>query len=214
MILFENWEIKNDGELFARQYDNLSRSLIVSGVLPDGYTWDMLVVCDGNKDIIRLFPVQDGVGAVLTAQQLSLSGFYSMQLRGTKGEEIQHTNVVTAYVSKTLAGGADWPTIPSEFTQLEQRISDIAGHPPIPGDDGFWKIWNPDTKKYEKSDFPLPSGGGSGFPYKLGQTLKVVGINTLEVNTVDAVEQDNTLPITSAAVHTTVGNIEMLLREV
>lgn len=33
----------------------------------------------------------------------------------------------------------------------------------------------------------------------------------LSVNTADDVEQDNTLPITSAAVHTTVGNIETLL---
>lgn len=33
----------------------------------------------------------------------------------------------------------------------------------------------------------------------------------LSVNTADVVEPDNTLPITSAAVHTTVGNIEILL---
>lgn len=33
----------------------------------------------------------------------------------------------------------------------------------------------------------------------------------LSVNTADAVTEDNTLPITSAAVHTTVGNIEILL---
>lgn len=33
----------------------------------------------------------------------------------------------------------------------------------------------------------------------------------LSVNTAEDVEQDNTLPITSAAVHTTVGNIEVLL---
>lgn len=33
----------------------------------------------------------------------------------------------------------------------------------------------------------------------------------LRVNTADAVEQDNTLPITSAAVYTTVGNIGAIL---
>lgn len=50
----------------------------------------------------------------------------------------------------------------------------------------------------------------SGSIYEIGHGLKLVG-NTLEVNTTDEVEGDNTLPITSAAVHTTVGNIEVLL---
>ena len=36
----------------------------------------------------------------------------------------------------------------------------------------------------------------------------------LSVNTADAVEEDNTLPITSAAVNTTVGNIEVLLKTI
>ena len=55
------------------------------------------------------------------------------------------------------------------------------------------------------------TGGGGGFPYKIGNGLKVTGGDTLEVNTADDVEQNNTLPITSAAVYTTVGNIEALL---
>lgn len=57
---------------------------------------------------------------------------------------------------------------------------------------------------------PLPGGGG-GFPYEIGNGLKVVDGTTLEVDAADDVEQDNTLPITSAAVYTTVGNIEILL---
>lgn len=36
----------------------------------------------------------------------------------------------------------------------------------------------------------------------------------LSVNTADTVEEDNTLPITSAAVQTTVGNIEVLLKTI
>lgn len=54
------------------------------------------------------------------------------------------------------------------------------------------------------------AGGGGDFPYVLGPTLKVID-NTLDVNTADDVQQDNTLPITSAAVYATVGNIEILL---
>lgn len=48
---------------------------------------------------------------------------------------------------------------------------------------------------------------------EVGHGLRVVG-NTLEVDTADAVEADNTLPVTSAAVRVEVGNIEALLRTV
>lgn len=51
---------------------------------------------------------------------------------------------------------------------------------------------------------------GSGAPYEIGSGLKL-NDNVLSVDTADEVEEDNTKPITSAAVHTTVGNIEILL---
>ena len=51
---------------------------------------------------------------------------------------------------------------------------------------------------------------GGGAPYKIGYGLKVLG-NTLMVDAADAVEQDNTKPVTSAAVFTEVGNINALL---
>ena len=46
---------------------------------------------------------------------------------------------------------------------------------------------------------------------KTDNTLKFSEKGVLGVNTVNVVEKDNTLPITAAAVHTTVGNIEVLL---
>lgn len=57
--------------------------------------------------------------------------------------------------------------------------------------------------------------GGGGFAYEIGRGLKVEedGV-TLSVDTADAVEADNTLPITSAAVHVTVGNINALLETI
>lgn len=55
-----------------------------------------------------------------------------------------------------------------------------------------------------------PGGGGGGTSFTTDETLTLEN-GVLSVNTADSVEQDNTLPITSAAVHTTVGNIEILL---
>lgn len=52
-----------------------------------------------------------------------------------------------------------------------------------------------------------PRGG-----YQIGAGLTLdPDTNTLRVDTAEAVEQDNTRPVTSAAVYTTVGNIDALL---
>lgn len=210
MIQFSNWTISAlCGEVIARQYDNLSVSLIVVGDLPDGWEWAMLVECQGNLNIIPLSPVEGGVGATLTDDMLSLPGYYTMQLRGMQGDVVRHTNQIQVFIPESLSGDAQWPDVPSEFTQIEQTIIDINNNPPKPGPDGNWMIYNPDTGEYDESDIPLPGGGGFG--YEIGHGLKVTGTNTLEVDTATDVEQDNTLPITSAAVYTTVGNIEILL---
>lgn len=54
------------------------------------------------------------------------------------------------------------------------------------------------------------AAGGGGVPYQIGAGLKVQE-NVLMVDTADKVEQDNTRPVTSAAVHVEIGNIEALL---
>ena len=46
---------------------------------------------------------------------------------------------------------------------------------------------------------------------KVGENLKITEDGVLSVDTATQVEQDNTKPITSAAVHTEIGNIEVLL---
>ena len=60
-----------------------------------------------------------------------------------------------------------------------------------------------------------PSGeptGGGGVDFTTDETLTLDPVTkVLSVNTADVVEQDNTLPITSAAVFTTVGNISAIL---
>ena len=83
----------------------------------------------------------------------------------------------------------------------------------MPGPSGYWRLWDVEAGVYKDSSLPLPDGEG-GFPYQLGNSLKITGVNTLEVNTASQVEADNTLPITSAAVHTTVGNIDALLQTI
>lgn len=49
---------------------------------------------------------------------------------------------------------------------------------------------------------------------KVGKNLAITEDGTLSVNTTNQMEQDNTLPITSAGVYATVGNIEVLLKTI
>lgn len=56
------------------------------------------------------------------------------------------------------------------------------------------------------------SGGGGGTKYQIGSGLILdTKTNTLSVDTADAVERDNTKPITSAGVYLEIGNINALL---
>lgn len=57
----------------------------------------------------------------------------------------------------------------------------------------------------------IPGGGGVDFTTDETLTLKN---GVLSVNRATDVEQDNTLPITSAAVYETVGNINALLESI
>lgn len=122
MIQFDKWRITNTGALLARQYDHLTRELRVVGELPDGWSWDVLVQAGKRLDIIRLSPAEGGLSVTLTAEMLALGGYYAIQLRGIQGEQVRHTNVIQVYVGPSLSGDAQWPTIPTEFTQLEQRV--------------------------------------------------------------------------------------------
>lgn len=159
MIYFKDWEISHDGSILARQYDHLSRVLLVRGV-PQGYDWEMRIRKGKWYETIPLSPMEGDVGCVLTEKHLALWGWYSLQLVGTlraDGVTAQHSNVISVFVEESLTDG-DWPVSPSEFTRLESNVQEMNGHPPIPGENGFWMLWELDSHSYKESAFPLPKG--------------------------------------------------------
>lgn len=92
------------------------------------------------------------------------------------------------------------PSLPV-WAQLQKQIGDLD-----------------DLKTYNKGNLvdaineARSSGGSGGGGYTIGGGLKLdAATNTLSVDTADKVEQDNTKPVTSAAVYTEVGNINALL---
>lgn len=161
MILFDNWTIWMFPETapFAQQYDDGSRRVDVEGDLPEGYTWQLLVQCGDSADTILLTPTQKGVGAVLGADNLSLAGSCDLQLRGTleaDGTTKRHTNVVSCFVPESLTGLGTWPEVPTEFAQVEARILELHRHPPVPGSNGCWLVWDTDKDEYVESQLVLP----------------------------------------------------------
>ena len=158
VIHYEDWRLWADpGPAIARQYDNLTRRLEIAGDLPEGWDWTLLVQADREHlDLIALRPMEGGLGVDLTAEMLALSGYYTIQLRGNQGELVRHTNQVRIFIPSSLSGDANWPELPSEFSQAEADIRALNAHPPIPGDGGYWLVWDLDGEKYVTSSLPLP----------------------------------------------------------
>ena len=159
MIAFKDWKLTQEGPLPAMQYDHLSCRLQVQGVLPEGYEWAMLVKAGDAMNIIAMELGEEGLTALLTAEELSLRGYYQMQLRGTKGEEVRHTNVIRVFVEGSLSGDVQWPELPGTFTKLEERLErkvqtaeEYALHPPVIGEHGTWLVW--DGAVYADSGMP------------------------------------------------------------
>lgn len=156
MIKFSNWNIEAIGQALGRQYDNLTRELRVEGIIPEGWTWDLLVQAGKNLDIIRLNQGGNRLSVMLTSEMLALAGDYVLQLRATQGEKVRHTNVIQVVVPASLVGDGTWPELPSEFSQAEANIRALNAHPPIPGDGGYWLLWDLETEDYVESQLPLP----------------------------------------------------------
>ena len=159
ILLFSDWVLsKPQGGLLGYQYDNLTRELVVQGDLPEGWTWDILVSANGNSDTWPL-ALGDGQASItLTDDNLSVRGEYYLQLRGTNGDQVRRTNVITAYNSRSLSGAGQWPTLPTEWIQAEKDIKELNAHPPVPGSNGYWLLWDLSSHSYQESDLPVPVG--------------------------------------------------------
>lgn len=163
---FSQWLISPRQGIVGRQYDNFSHRLVVEGELPSGYTWDMLVEAKGKYNIIPLSATATGATASLTADQLAFGDtYYAFQLRGTSGEVIHHTNAVQVYVPDTIVGPGTWPVLPTEFSEAEADIKELNAHPPVPGENGYWMLWDLDTHSYVQSQLVVP-----GLHIEIGET--------------------------------------------
>ena len=115
------------------------------------------------------------------------------------------------YVGETLAKSRIWGTYVARAMDTPSETT-----PPEPEKGWVDKVLEAGTSAKEaaeraeeaakKAESAVPAGSLS-----IGDGLKWAADGKLTVDTADKVEQDNTKPVTSAAVHTEIGNIEALL---
>ena len=165
MIYFTDWRLDATGDIIARQYDNQSRTITITGALPEGWTWDLLVRAGDAYDEWPMTAQDGGIGCTLTAEMLAASGYYTLQLRGKQGEMVRHTNTIRVFIPESLSGDAQWPELPRAFSDAVDRAEGAADraeaaavHQPMISDDKTWLVWDADKGEYV--DTGVSAGGG------------------------------------------------------
>ena len=163
-------------------------------------------VVDGLVEVPEWFTEQDS---------------FDVTLFGKNGNQEVPTNVVSLRLEKS---NTLWDQdAPEPQPSWLAKVIDLNNHPPVPGNKGYWMLWDTDRGAYVESDLPLPevSGGGGSWSQISGKPFDTIDGNTLVnrsgtlcVNTTDDAEQDNTRPITSSGVHVICGNINALLQAI
>lgn len=172
--------------------------------------WDGLtktaVFSNGKTTVDVLAANWDGDTVLVPHEVLAVPGRHARV--GVYGADESGVVLPTVWVSLgKVQPGADPsgdasadPSLPV-WAQLQKQIGDLD-----------------DLQTYNKGNLvdaineARSSGGSGGGGYTIGDGLKLdAATNTLSVDTAEAVEKDNTKPVTSAAVYTEVGNINALL---
>ena len=164
-ITLSGTKVSMDGHTLAFQKNNLVDSMVIT--VDTDETWqyklDVKYPCkDSNGkelyNVIDLTRVGNTCTAILQATMLPFNGKYTMQLRGISDDKVYHTDTFDVWVKYSIDPGKVYDPVPSEFYQIESNITSMNNHPPKPGDNGYWLVWNVAKQEYEESDVPLPEG--------------------------------------------------------
>lgn len=163
VLYMQDWHICVPADFsLGFEGDNNAVTLEISTDLPEGWDLKVDVAKDGEKNIIQLNRRDNVYYALLTSSMLADDGVYEMQVRGTLGDQVRHSNIFLSHVHNSInATDAFPPPLPSEFEQMEDRLTSINNNPPQPGENGYWLVWDPDDMEYKESDIPLPAEGGT-----------------------------------------------------
>ena len=104
----------------------------------------------------------------LTNEILSYGGRYIFQLRGYTDTQTYHSDIFESWVNTSIEYQYDCKQgdcecdckLPTEFYQVEDNVTEINNHPPYPGDNNKWMIWDVDRHEYVESDIEVVGGSG------------------------------------------------------
>ena len=150
-------------------------------------------------------------GEITAKQQLNLTaGDWRVWLVGNSardGEVIPRITTNVAHISVAPTGGTEGNPFPATPPTVEEQLRADMGN--------LADLTTEDKSSLVAAINEVRQTGGGGTAYTIGHGLKLdAKTNTLSVDTADKMEQDNTLPITSAAVYVEVGNINALLKTI
>lgn len=124
----------------------------------------------------------------LTNEILSYGGRYIFQLRGYTDTQTYHSDIFESWVNASIEYQDDCKQtdcgcdckLPTEFYQVEDNVTEINNHPPYPGDNGKWMIWDVGKHEYVESDIDVVGGGGGDYQTKANLTTSITAESTDE----------------------------------
>lgn len=93
----------------------------------------------------------------LTSDMMPVGGKYIGQFEMTKDSQIMQTDQFEFWVNNSINLNAVWTPIPTTFEQLAENVRIMQLHPPVPGNNGFWLIWDVENSEYQESTQALPA---------------------------------------------------------
>lgn len=219
-------EIRFDCSTWAERFGEIELSVWVTR--PDETAaYPAVVTRDGNV-----------IAWVVSAADTAIAGEGSVEVLGIINDKRKlSAKIITHVLPSALGNITDAPEggdlWAAAVINAAERVEDAVVHSPIIGENGNWWLWDFDKNEYVDSG--KPSGCDAPVvdeetikdavrdyltdnPVKMFETDETLTLNpttnVLSVNRANEVEQDNTLPITSAAVFAEVGNINALLETI
>ena len=131
-------------------------------------------------------PIEVVDGLVEVPEWFTEQDSFNITLLGTNGGQEVPTNVVYLHLQKS---NTLWEKdAPEPQPSWLAKVIDLNNHPPIPGDNGYWLIWNTDSGTYVESVLPVGPSGGS-VPKPLTFDYMPEGYPTKSVETVTLMEE-------------------------
>ena len=121
------------------------------------------------KDLNKLCYLQHGEvsqpidvvdGLVEVPEWFTQQDSFDVTLFGKSGSQEVPTNVVSLRLEKS---NTLWEQdAPEPQPSWLAKVIELSNHPPVPGENGYWMLWDTDKGAYVESELPLPSVSGEG----------------------------------------------------